>query len=203
MKLFFAAPSPFARKIRVLVRELELEGLVEEVVAHTTPVSPSEEVTAVNPLSKIPTLITAEGTSYFDSRVIAEYLASLRPETRINQQSGDARWGTLRRQALADGILDAGLLHRYETILRPESYRWPEWLEGQHGKILRGMSALSKDVPPIAQHVGIDAIATACALAWLEYRMPTVRWRSAHPELSDFLDAMSMRRSMRETSPEL
>lgn len=202
MKLYFAAPSPFARKVRVLIRELGMADSVEEVAVHTTPMAPHAELTSANPLSKIPTLVTSDGMPLYDSRVIQEYLVSLRPQEPAFAHDGPSRWRSLRRQALADGILDAGLLHRYELVLRPEPQQWSGWLNAQQGKIRDGLASLSSDVPPVGEQVGLDAIAGACALAWLEYRMPGLGWRQEHPSLSDFLDAMSTRPSMVQTTPE-
>ena len=201
LKLYFAAPSPFARKVRVLVRELGITEDVEELPVHTTPIAPHADVTEVNPLSKIPTLMTPEGVALYDSRVIQEYLVSLRPQEASSVLNGGLRWRSLRRLALADGILDAGLLHRYELVLRPESLRWGAWLQAQEGKIQNGLIALASDIPPVGQRVDLDAIGAACTLAWLEFRMPNIAWRTQHPGLSDFLDAMSQRASMRETAP--
>lgn len=201
MKLYFAAPSPFARKVRVLVRELGLNDAIEEIAVHTTPVAPHGDVTELNPLSKIPTLVTGDGLALYDSRVIQEYLLSLTPEGTAHIADEAARWKSLRRQALADGIMDAGILHRYELVLRPEPLRWTEWLHAQEGKIRAGLAALAADVPPVDSKVGLDAVGAACALAWLEFRMPSIEWREEHPSLSRFLDAMSQRVSMSQTAP--
>lgn len=200
MKLLFAAPSPFARKVRVLARELDLDTRIEEVTVNTTPVSPAAEVTAANPLSKIPTLITDDGTAIFDSRVIAEYLLSI-AAAKAAPESNETRWLSLRRQALADGVLDAGLAHRYETVLRPKELHWAPWLEAQQSKMLRGLEALANDLPTIGGRPGLDAIAIACMLGWVEFRMPEINWRKAHPSLSSFFDQMSERTSMRATRP--
>ena len=198
MKLLFAALSPYARKIRVLAREWALDGHIEEIPVHSTPVDPAPELTAANPLSKIPTLITEQGLALFDSRVIAEYLLSLAAQPA---SSGDERWLCLRRQALADGILDAGLACRYETVLRPKELQWEPWLDAQREKMTRGLALLANDLPEIGERAGLDAIAIACALAWIEFRMPDVPWRQTHPSLSLFLDKMSRRKSMVETQP--
>jgi glutathione S-transferase len=36
---------------------------------------------------------------------------------------------------MADGLLDAAILTRYEGALRPEDKRWPDWINGQTKKI--------------------------------------------------------------------
>lgn len=201
MKLFYAEPSPFARKVRVLIRELGLDDAVEEIAVHTTPIAPSDEVTAKNPLSKIPTLVTGEDESLYDSRVILAYLASLKPDGELLEPPASERWRAMRRHALADGILGAGILHRYELVIRPEQLRWPQWLDAQKGKIIRALDALQNDPPQAGPQIGVDAIAVACMLAWLDFRMPDITWRASAPALSAFWDEMSIRRSIVETVP--
>lgn len=199
--LYYATPSPYSRKIRVLIRELGLLETVNEVAAHTTPIDPSDAVTAVNPLSKIPTLVLPDGTALYDSRVIAEYLLS---------QSGDARdsptrgtpWPVLRRQALADGVLDAGILYRYELALRPKELQWPQWLDAQRGKIERGIAGLAADLPVASDVIGLDGVAIACTLGWVDFRMPFLAWRTRHPKLASFCDSIGRRPSMQETRPD-
>jgi len=210
MKLFFAPPSPFARKVRVLVRELNLTGKVTELAVHTTPIAPDPEVTAANPLSKIPTLVLNDGQVLFDSRVISEYLMSVAAirgacatletgwEQRVDERE---RWGVLQRQALADGILDAGLTHRYEMVLRPKELHWPEWMDAQVAKIERGLQQMEKNVPTLGDQLKVDAIAFACTLGWLEFRMPDIKWRETCPSLAMFFDAASSRPSMAATRP--
>lgn len=210
MKLFFAPPSPYSRKVRVLARELCLASTITEVSVHTTPVAPAAEVTEANPLSKIPTLMTDSGMVLYDSRVICDYLIEMAEErsSLTSQQSKERaarphalRWQVARRHALADGILDAGLAHRYETVLRPKELHWQPWLEAQHNKITTAVALVATDLPDIEDSVGIDAIAIACALGWLAFRMPDIDWRVAHPSLAKFADAMAERRSMTETRP--
>ena len=55
----------------------------------------------------------------YDSCVICEYLDTLHDGRPMFPESGTARWAALRLQALGDGIMDAALLARYETFLRP------------------------------------------------------------------------------------
>lgn len=203
MKLLYAAPSPYSRKVRVMARELGLAGQMEETAVITTPVAPAAEVTAANPLSKIPALVLDDGSALYDSRVICEYFEHLACESgsvlagRRRQTSFDV----LRRQVLADGLLDAALLHRYETALRPKDLHWSIWLEAQLAKVHRALTSLASDPPSIEPVITVDAAAVASALGWLEFRMPELRWRDTHPGLAAFYGEMSERSSMQQTRP--
>lgn len=203
MKLLYAAPSPYSRKVRVLARELGLADRIEEVHVVTTPVAPAAVVSAANPLSKIPTLLLDDGSALYDSRVICEYLEYLAWNTgnAAAPKQGIARFAVLRRQALADGLLDAALLHRYETVLRPKELHWSGWLEAQLGKVHEALASLASDLPAIESVLAVDAAAVASALGWLEFRMPELAWKHSHPTLSEFYEEVRGRPAMRATLP--
>jgi glutathione S-transferase len=63
----------------------------------------------------------------FDSPVICEYLDSHHKGRKLLPRKGRERWVALRLQAMADGLLDAAILTRYEGALRPKDKRWPDW----------------------------------------------------------------------------
>ncbi len=120
MKIFYAAPSPFVRKCLVTAHELGLRERIELVPAAAHPVNRDPKVVAKNPLGKIPTLVTDEGVALFDSRVICEYLNEL-GGGRLIPAGGAERWRVLADQALADGIMDAAILIRYESAVQGDA----------------------------------------------------------------------------------
>ena len=124
MQLLTGPTSPYCRKVDVLLRESGLRDHVTDVMGSGTPIEPNPTTIASNPLGKIPALVLDDGTTLFDSRVICEYLDSLHQGRKCFPQESKTRWVALRRQALADGILDAAVGTRYETALRPEHLRW-------------------------------------------------------------------------------
>lgn len=203
MKLLYAAPSPYSRKVRILARELGLADRIQEVVVVTTPVAPAAVVSAANPLSKIPTLLLDDGSTLYDSRVICEYLEYLAWDAgnAAAPKQGSARFAALRRQALADGLLDAALLHRYETVLRPKELHWSGWLGAQLGKVHEALESLASDLPAVETVLTVDAAAVASALGWLEFRMPELAWKHRHPTLSEFYEEVLGRPAMRATLP--
>ena len=74
MRLWQNPASPFARKVRIVVRELGLTARVEEIATAVSPVSPNADLAKQNPLVKIPALLTDTGEVLYDSSVICEYL---------------------------------------------------------------------------------------------------------------------------------
>lgn len=201
MKLIYSAASPYARKVRVLAHELGLSEQIEVVTAVVSPIETNAGVAARNPLAKVPTLTLADGSALYDSRVICDYLMSLEPELPMQPAFGAERWAVQCRHALADGILDAALLARYEEALRPAELRWPAWQAGQEDKILRGVAELEREAVALDSAPRIDSIAVACALGYLDLRFGRLGWRDQAPQLAAFYSGFAARPSMLETQP--
>ena len=109
--------SPFVRKVRIAIQMLGLSDRVEIVDADLQ--NAAEPLLEQNPLGKIPALILEDGRVLYDSFVIIDYLDSLSDAAELIP-SGAARYDVLTRHALADGIMEAGVLQVYEKRYRPE-----------------------------------------------------------------------------------
>jgi glutathione S-transferase len=201
MKLHHSTTSPFVRKVMVSAIELSLADGIELVPAKVSPIVRTAPVIADNPLGKVPTLITDDDEILFDSRVIAEYLDTLAGGGRLFPASGAARWQALADQALADGMLDAALLERYETSLRPPELMWPQWRDGQHDKVDKSLDRLERSAPGFGPRIDIGTIAIACGLCYLDFRFPDLGWRAVRPRLTEWLAGFAARPSMTATAP--
>jgi len=201
MKLFFSPTSPYVRKVLATAIELGLRDQIDAVDATVSPITRNSEVTARNPLGKVPTLITDDGHAFYDSRMICEYLAGqVADKQTLFPVVGPARWTALRRQALADGLLDAALLALYETKLRPEALRWTDWLEGQTDKIRASVQAIETEAADFGERVDIGTLAIACALGYLDFRYPHLQWRDNAPRAATWYATFSQRPSLAETA---
>jgi glutathione S-transferase len=201
MRLHYSVASPFVRKVMAVAIETELDGRLEPVNRTTTPVKPNADLVRDNPLGKIPCLVTDEGAVLYDSRVICEYLDSLHDGSRMFPGAGPARWTALRRQAEADGIMDAAVLARYETFVRPQEHRWSEWLEGQRQKFHRALDALEAEAADFGNTVDIGTITIGCALGYLDFRYGEEDWRASRPKLAAWFERFAERPSMARTAP--
>ena len=201
MKLWYSPPSPFARKVRAAAIELGIAGRIELVQVAVLPSKPNEELARENPLIKIPALEAEDGTVLYDSRVICEYLDALAGGGRLFSAPGAARWRALRRQALGDGILDAGILRRYELALRPEALRWADWLQGQQAKVSHGLNAAEREAGGWDEAFDIGHITIACALGWLDFRFADADWRATRPRLGAWFARVSARPALAQTVP--
>jgi glutathione S-transferase len=200
MKLHYNVASPYVRKVMAVAIETGLDGDIEPVVRMMTPIKPDAELAADNPLGKVPCLVTDDGMALYDSRVICEYLDGLHAGPKMFPPAGPARWTALRRQAEGDGMLDAALLGRYETFLRPEDRRWPEWIEGQRRKFRCALDALEQEAAALAT-VDIGTLALGCALGYLDFRYADEDWRGPRPRLAAWYERFARRPAMAGTAP--
>ena len=200
MKLFYSAASPYVRKCLVAARELGLHERIELLPAAAHPVNRDRTIVAHNPLGKVPTLLTDEDTVLYDSRVICEYLNAL-GNGKLVPHAGPARWDVLVEQSLADGILDAAVLTRYETVLRPEALRWKDWITGQLEKVTSGLDEIERRATRFGDRVDFGTIAVGCALGYLDFRFASLGWRDKHPNASAWFERFGARASMVATRP--
>lgn len=200
MKLLKAGPSPFVRKVLVVLHETEMLDQVEQVTVAANPMDTDPTLAAANPLGKIPALVREEGPTLYDSRVICRYLndrakAGLYPESRI--------WETLTLEATADGIMEAAVGMIYEKRFRPEAQQSPEWVAGQWSKVVRALDALNaRWISHLQGRLDAGQIAVACALGYLDFRHPDRDWRAGRTALSDWEAGFAKRPSITGTMPE-
>ena len=197
MCLYYSPTSPYARKTRIVAIE---KGLAGGLTMHALdPLKDPPELLAANPLAKVPCLLLDDGTVLLDSPVICEYLDSLAPEPVLVPAGGAARWDVLRRQALADGILDLAVALRLES-LRPAAQQSPEWQGRWRAGILRSVEHLAQEQPAWPA-LDLGTLAVACALSYLDFRHPTLDWRAHAPPLDTWLEGYAARPSFKETQP--
>ena len=195
--LLYQTHSPFARKALVFALECGLGDRIEVIHQETSPTNRNDRVFAANPLGKVPVLILPDGMALFDSDVICEYLDSLHAGRKLIPATGAERWKALRLQALAQGMCDAGVLHRWETNRRPENLRYPPLAEGQKTKLIEALDYLESELDPKAPING-GHIALATGLDWIAFR-ELADFRTGRPRLSQWYEDFCDRPSMTQT----
>ena len=172
MKLLYQTHSPYARKVLVLAHEAGLTGRLGVVHHETSPTWRNDEVFRLNPLGKVPVLLLDDGSALFDSNVICEYLDGLHDRPPLIPRERMPRLLTLRTQALAQGLCDAGIAVRHETVRRPEALRYAAMRDGQIEKLVASYDFLEREWAEAAGDAPVDLgqIALATALSWLAFR---------------------------------
>lgn len=199
MKLHHSPTSPYVRKVMVVLHETGQLDDVELVTTSGTPLDPADGFAAVNPLSKVPALVTEDGQAIYDSRIICRYL-----DARANAglYGSDDTWRIQTLEATGEGMIDAALLMAYEWRLRPEEIRFEAWVEGQWNKVAQALDVIERDYMDLLNApLSAGQIAVACALGYLDLRNTDRKWRVGRPGLAAWFEAFSARPSMLATVP--
>jgi glutathione S-transferase len=175
-------------------------GLVDRLdcvrtVAATT--QPHEILMRDNPLSKIPTLVLADGTVIYDSPVICEYFDGLHDGPRLFPATMPERMTALRWQALGDGMLDFLLLWRNE-LSRP--MRSEPHLNTYRVKRTKALESLEAEAGTLERTpYSIGHIAIGCVLSYIDFRFADDGWRATHPKLAAWHATIAARPSFKAT----
>ena len=199
MKLFWSTSSPYARKVRIVLREKRLLGDVDEIECN--PYADPPALRAVNPLGLIPTLVLDSGEALYDSPVICAYLDAANA-TDCLIPSGTAQWIVRGAEALADGLLNlaVGLTVK---LRRPPSEQSPASLARRRHAAVEAIAEMDRMRARLPTELTLGHIAIACACSYLDFRPASVgsRWRQDHPALADWHARLEALPSFEQTRP--
>ena len=136
--------------------------------------------------------------------MIVEYLDSVSPVSRLIPEPSRQRIAVKRWEALADGICDAAVIIVQERK-RPPQQQDPAVIERQQRKVRRGVDELARELGDkpwcSGEAYSLADIATGCALGYLDFRLPEIDWRDAHPNLARLAEKLGKRASFADTVP--
>jgi glutathione S-transferase len=200
MKLIGSLASPFTRKVRIVLAEKKIEYEFEI----DNPWKADAQAAKLNPLGKVPVLVLDDGRTLFDSRVIVGFLDSASPLGRLVPAENRERVEARRWEALADGVLDAGILARLENQ-REAKLQSKAWTNRQMGKVKSGLAAMDAELGDKPWCVGngytLADIALGACLGWLEFRHPNLGWKADCVNLARAFAKLSERASFADTVP--
>ena len=201
MKMYWSSRSPFVRKAMVVAHEAGVADRIEKIpVVVSSTMKPTADVMKNNPLNKIPTLITDEGITLFESVVVCEYLDStFNKGTKLFPASGLPRWKALRWQALGSGMLEVEVAWRSETR-RPHPH--PVAVAAFEEKANTALDVLEKEAVELkATPYNIGHVSIASALSYLDFRFAEdLDWRKGRPQLAAWFEEVSKRPAMQATA---
>lgn len=201
MKLYWSSRSPYARKVMAFAHEAGVADRIETVRTLVSMTAPNRDLMRVNPIAKIPTLVTDDGMVLFDSSVICEYLDGLHGGEKLFPAAAAERWPALRWQALGNNMLDNLVPWRNER-LRPHAQQSPETLAAFELKIRSAVSALEAEAGVFEKaRIGIGHVTLAVALGYIDFRFSDLGWRDGHPRIAAWHESFSKRPSMQATVP--
>jgi glutathione S-transferase len=196
MKLAFSPASPYVRKCTAAAIARGIDSKVERWKIGTT----DPALLALNPLSKVPTLVTDDGMVLYDSPVICEYLDSVGDAPRLFPAAGPARWTALRQMALGDGILDATQPRRRELALPLDDGR-KAYIATQQAKVTHALTVLEKEAGSLGALATIGEVTIGCALGYLDFRYANEPWRPGHPGLTAWYERVVKLPPLAQTMP--
>jgi len=199
MKLFVNATSPFARKVRIVMRERGWLTRGEEIF--TQPLESGPDLLNANPVSQIPAMIDDAGVCWQDSTLISAWLdAGGEGGSPLLPARDDAAcWAVRRLEAAAVGLIEMNVRMVLERR-RPESEQSPYWLQRWEGNLLRGFARVEA-VCPDADVFDMATLSLAVAATYTTFRYPHIGWRVIAPKAAALTDALEQRQSFIETCP--
>ncbi len=200
MELYLNKTSPYARLALATAHETGLADRLETVWVE--PWEDAPELLAVNPLAKVPALVTDDGIALVESGCICDYLIALSGRDDLLPAPPRARADSLRRLGLGRAAIDCAfsvvIQRRYAdaagTML---SRRWSAALP----RAAAALDAMSADRIG-ARQPDLGDLAVAVAFDYVDFRLPEIAWRMHSPGLAAWVDAVRARASMRVTRPQ-
>ncbi|MCY0094528.1 glutathione S-transferase [Hoeflea ulvae] len=177
MKILYSPASPYSAKVRMAAKfaGIDADGVLTDTNAL------EGELIDSNPLGKIPTLITDEGQSIYDSRAIMQFLDRAGGK-RLYPRNAAKRTDVEVLEALCDGICDCLLVIMYERRFRPEEKIHQEWIDRQWTKVTRGLDYLEANLPRTTKSLNGGHFALAALMAYLGLRFAG-QWERGRPKL--------------------
>jgi len=190
--------SPYTRRVAV---SLGLLGFDFKHDARSV-FADFDSMRTTNPLGRVPSLILSDGTTLIDSMAILDWLdQQVGPERALLPASGQARQETLQRIALATGTIDKVMGAAYERLVRPERYRWTDWVERCRTQAKGGLSALARQDWPADARLRQDVITTACLIRYVRLAAPDLLPRGRYPTLDALSDRCEALPAFKATWP--
>jgi glutathione S-transferase len=175
--------SPYVRRVAVT---LHLYGMAFERNAISV-FGDAEEMSRINPVVRIPSLVLDDGDVLVDSAAIIDHLdETVGAAMALTPRSGKERRRVLQATAIATAAIDKAGAVVYERHYHPAPHLnadWEarcktqlagglRWLESQlHGEWITGPKMTQADV------------ATACMVGYLKLRLPEALRDADYPEL--------------------
>ena len=197
MKLYYSPTSPYARKVLAIAIEKGLNDKLEKLAAR----EPGVNLDRMNPLDKVPTLVTDDGEVLIESALISQYLDELGGGRKLYPEAGKARRRMLQLEAIGHGVCDAGVLWRMEGRMHKPEQMSAEWLERQQKKLQRGLAAMEQALSELGAGVTPAHITYAVTLYFFEQHKITPGWREANPKLAAWYDAFRQQPCVKSTEP--
>jgi glutathione S-transferase len=160
--------SPFVRRVAVSLKVL---GLPYEHDTRSV-FGDFDSMRQTNPLGRIPSLVTDDGTVLIDSGVILDWLdRKVGPARALIPAGGTERDRVLRLVALATGGIEKIGAATYERLVRPSALRWADWIQRCLTQGMGAVEALDREIR-LEDRLDQAQITTGCLLGYIRLNNP-------------------------------
>jgi glutathione S-transferase len=190
--------SPYTRRVAVSLHVLgfDFEHDTRSVFGDF------DSMRATNPLGRVPSLILDDGTTLIDSAAILDWLdQEVGPERALLPGGGLARREVLQRAALASGTIDKVMGIGYERLIRPERYRWPDWVARCRTQADGGLGGLARQTWPADEPLNQAWITAACMTRYVRMAYADLLPRGRYPALDAVSDRCEALPAFKATWP--
>ncbi len=166
MKLIGMFDSPFVRRTLISARLMNLSIDHEQISVFRQ----ADEFRALNPIVKSPTLVFDDGAVMVESQVIVSFFETLAaPSKRLTPADPASLLRCMRFTGVALAACDKAVQLYYENHLRPETARWPEWIERKSDQLRAAFDLLEAEMPEsgwLSSTGNPDLADVSVAVAW-------------------------------------
>jgi glutathione S-transferase len=208
MELYSIDWSPWVRKVRIAAIERGIDNNIKLLpadigFADKTLKIVESNLSTLNPSGRVPTLITDDGQSIYDSTVIVHYLDTIGEEFSIIPKDNGKKINCLKINALVDEIIDS-LRHISLENRREENKRLSDWLDALDKKVRRGIEVIETYINFLSlsntQVLNLADISIIILLGTIK-RNPKSNYDIFSDNLNDWFNQMSERESVKRTKP--
>lgn len=197
--LYYHPQSNFSRKIRILLTEKQISYELKEINLMNKPSSFLE----ISPIGKVPVLVDEDGTTIWDSSLIAEYIDEKYPEPRLYPTDFRERLECRKWEELADTLGDKIISLWILNLTNQKNATLYQSMLEQSIKDLFAVfeQGLTQNEYLLGGKTwSIADISTLCSCAYYSLRFDE-NWKLDYPHLKTWFDQLHQRKSVYSTIP--
>jgi glutathione S-transferase len=193
--------SPFVRRVGVTLHLYEIPFTRNAISVF----SDADEMTQINPLVRIPSLILDSGETLIDSAAILDALDEIAgPGRALFPASGAIRRRALKATAMATGAMDKAGAWVYERHFHPPGHRSEIMLARYEHQISGALSWLDTEIHDgrlCGSSLSQADISAACLVFYLRLRVVPAFPEGKYPRLAALCDALEATDAFVATRP--
>ena len=203
MQLYYSPNSPYARKVRIVLKE---KGLACREIPMDTG-TPPPEFPKHNPNLRVPVLVDGEH-ALFESNIIVEYLlktypgkGAAQPPLAAGMTRPEQHWDDLLTLNCIETMLDSGL-NVFQLRKNGVTGEQSAYLKAEANRMQSDLDWLEQRATPEGFVPGVFSVQDRnliCARTWINFRKP-IEWQG-RPKLRAILDRYASRPSVATTLP--